>query len=63
MDKVKTFLNDFTSRHPILMVIIVFSLVGVLLWWFNQPVEVIYDRDSAPYNIDDDPEGGYFPRP
>lgn len=56
-------LKTFADKYPVIMVLIVFSLIIAFMWWLNQPVEVIYDRDSAPYNIDDDIEGGYLPRP
>lgn len=50
------------DTHPLILGLIFFAFIGLFIWWLSQPVKIIYDPDAPPIWIDDDPEGGYFPR-
>ena len=50
------------NKYPAILVILSGVAIGFFLWWMNQPVKIIYDPDAPAIWIDDDPEGGYFPR-
>jgi len=43
------------------VVLVIFGAI-LFLWWIHLPMKVIYDPNSTPLWIDDDPEGGRFPR-
>jgi len=55
-------LKNFLNKYPIILVLLFLAFWGWFIWWLSQPMTVIYDPEAPPFWIDDDPEGGYFPR-
>lgn len=41
-------LKVFLNRHPIILALLFLAFIGWLIWWLNQPIEVIYDPNAPP---------------